>query len=104
LRIFPLDKLKIDRSFISGLDGTMDAAGPHANAEAIVQAIIQLARALNLKTTAEGVETITQRDMLQRMGCTQSQGFLTARPMGMSATQAFIAAWPQTGASLLQAA
>lgn len=71
LKKFPIHKLKIDRSFISGLpDDESD--------QAIVSAIIQMGRALKLTVIAEGVETIAQRDLLQRLLCDQYQGFLCA--------------------------
>ncbi|MEO6855421.1 MAG: EAL domain-containing protein, partial [Rhodoferax sp.] len=71
LKKFPIHKLKIDRSFISGLpDDESD--------QAIVSAIIQMGRALKLTVIAEGVETMAQRDLLQRLLCDQYQGFLCA--------------------------
>ncbi|MDR7376739.1 diguanylate cyclase (GGDEF)-like protein [Rhodoferax ferrireducens] len=89
LRSFPLDKLKIDRSFIS----LMDNPAGDSSAVAIVQAIIQLAQALHLETTAEGVETLAQRDTLRRIGCLQAQGYLIAKPMDALQTRSFIAGW-----------
>jgi predicted signal transduction protein with EAL and GGDEF domain len=74
LKRFPVSKLKIDRSFI--LDMTKNPED-----EAIVQTIVALARTLRLSTTAEGVETQAQADMLARLGCDFVQGFLYARPM-----------------------
>jgi EAL domain-containing protein (putative c-di-GMP-specific phosphodiesterase class I) len=69
LKRFPIEKLKIDRSFIHGVPADDSDAG-------IVHAIIQMARALNLKVIAEGVETQAQRQYLAREGCDQLQGFL----------------------------
>ncbi len=86
LRKFALDKLKIDRSFIAALDADV----VDTSALAIVQAIIQLAQALHMETTAEGVETQVGLDTLKRVGCAQAQGFLVARPMGIEQTRAFI--------------
>ena len=71
LKRFPLDELKIDRSFIDGLPGDAEDA-------AIVHAILQLARSLGLETVAEGVETEAQRRFLQAHGCTAVQGWLYA--------------------------
>ena len=71
LKRFPIEKLKIDRSFIRGVPGDGSDAG-------IVHAIIQMARALNLKVIAEGVETEAQRQYLAREGCDMLQGFLFA--------------------------
>jgi diguanylate cyclase (GGDEF)-like protein len=68
LRRFPIDKLKIDRSFISEL--TTNAADA-----SIVQAIISLAHSLRLKVVAEGVETADQLELLRELGCDQYQGF-----------------------------
>lgn len=104
LRIFPLDKLKIDRSFVSVLDADTQAGSSPSNAQAIVRAIIHLAQALDLQTMAEGVETPAQRDILRNIGCNQTQGYLTARPMSGADTLAFIAAWSKPISSLLQAA
>ena len=69
LRLFPFDKIKIDRSFVSGLPTDKGSA-------AIVRAVAALANSLNMTTTAEGVETAAQRDRCRRLGCTEMQGFL----------------------------
>jgi diguanylate cyclase (GGDEF)-like protein len=69
LQRFPIDKLKIDRSFICDLDSNPDDAS-------IVRAIISLAHSLRLKVVAEGVETPAQLEILRRMGCDQYQGYL----------------------------
>jgi EAL domain-containing protein (putative c-di-GMP-specific phosphodiesterase class I) len=71
LKRFPIEKLKIDRSFIRGVPADDSDAG-------IVHAIIQMARALGLKVIAEGVETESQRQYLAHEGCDQFQGFLFA--------------------------
>jgi EAL domain-containing protein (putative c-di-GMP-specific phosphodiesterase class I) len=68
LRRFPIDKLKIDRSFIKDLTGNSDASS-------IVKAIISLAHSLRLKVVAEGVETAQQLEQLRELGCDQFQGF-----------------------------
>jgi diguanylate cyclase (GGDEF)-like protein len=68
LRSFPFDKLKIDRCFISGL-------GDNSESDAIVQAVTGLADSLRMTTTAEGVETKAQLDLVRRLGCTDVQGF-----------------------------
>lgn len=77
LRLFPLDKLKIDRSFVAAL-GQGDERG---SAEAIVRAIHDLARALRLEVVAEGIETAAQADTLRRLGCRIVQGYAYGRPM-----------------------
>ncbi|HYC16236.1 MAG TPA: EAL domain-containing protein [Pseudolabrys sp.] len=75
LRSFPFDKIKIDRSFIQDLS---NGAEPLA----IVNAVAGLAKCLNMTSTAEGVETQQQMEMLQSIGCTEMQGYLFshARP------------------------
>jgi diguanylate cyclase (GGDEF)-like protein/PAS domain S-box-containing protein len=69
LRRFPFDKIKIDRSFVKDID--------HSNGSStIVQAVVTMASACQMSTTAEGVETETQREILRQLGCSQMQGFL----------------------------
>ena len=74
LNRFSIDEIKIDRSFVVNLEND-------AKKRALVQAIITLGKALGLKVVAEGVETQTQADLLEQMGCDLFQGFLFARPM-----------------------
>jgi len=71
LKRFPIQKLKIDRSFVQGLPAEGSDAG-------IVRAIIEMSRALGLQVIAEGVETEPQRAFLREAGCDQFQGFLYA--------------------------
>jgi EAL domain-containing protein (putative c-di-GMP-specific phosphodiesterase class I) len=71
LKRFPIGKLKIDRSFISGLPDDGSDAG-------IVRAILQVAHALGMQAIAEGVETEAQRAFLKAAGCDEFQGFLYA--------------------------
>ncbi len=73
LKRFPVDTLKIDRSFIKGLTR-------EGNDSAIVRAVVTVAKTLNMDVTAEGVETDQQRDELKALGCDRAQGFLFARP------------------------
>ncbi len=73
LRMFPFDKIKIDRSFVRELASRSDCA-------AIVCAITGLARSLNIVTTAEGVETEEQLTLVTSAGCNQVQGYLFGRP------------------------
>jgi diguanylate cyclase (GGDEF)-like protein len=73
LQMFPFDKIKIDRSFVSGL-------GLKGEASAIVRAVIGLGKSLGMKTTAEGVETTQQLELLRLEGCTEIQGFLISKP------------------------
>lgn len=74
LRTFPLNKLKIDRSFVSALSQDTSAL-------AIVNAIIQLAEALMLDTTAEGIESQLEADILRTCGCSDAQGFYFGKPL-----------------------
>lgn len=74
LTTLPISELKIDRSFVRDLGDTPQSG-------AVVSAIIALARALGLRVIAEGVETITQMEVLYNLGCHICQGFLFARPM-----------------------
>ena len=87
LKRFPVDVLKIDRSFVDGLGADPDDT-------AIVQAIMVLAHTLGLRVTAEGVETETQLDELLRLGCTRVQGYLFARPNRPTTSTAASAAPP----------
>ena len=74
LHEYAVDKIKIDRSFVQNLD--TDKAS-----DAIVQAMVDLARAMRVDVTAEGVETAAQRDFLQSIGCNELQGYLLSRPV-----------------------
>ncbi|TIV90444.1 MAG: EAL domain-containing protein, partial [Mesorhizobium sp.] len=74
LRRHAIDKLKIDRSFVRLLDGD-------GNAAAIVKALIELAMALGVDVTAEGVETEAQKMLLVAMGCRQLQGYFLSPPL-----------------------
>ncbi|MGH8255300.1 MAG: EAL domain-containing protein [Steroidobacteraceae bacterium] len=83
LRRFPIDKLKIDSSFITGL-------GADAQSVYIVQAIISLAHSLKMKVIAEGVEAPEQVEHLKRLGCDQCQGYLFAKPSTASAVETMV--------------
>jgi diguanylate cyclase (GGDEF)-like protein len=76
LQRFPFDKIKIDRSLVN------DVADPDGSSS-IVQAVVGLATARNMETTAEGVETEAQRQLLRTLGCTEMQGYLfsAAKPI-----------------------
>jgi EAL domain-containing protein (putative c-di-GMP-specific phosphodiesterase class I) len=73
LRQFPLDQLKLDRAFVAALGSD----GPE---QAIVGAIVNMARALNIAVIAEGIEDETQHSVLLGLGCELGQGYLFARP------------------------
>lgn len=83
LQQLPIDVLKIDRSFISGMMADKDK-------RAIVRTVLSLARALGMKTTAEGVETEETSATLKRLGCTVGQGYYYARPLQADAAYAFL--------------
>jgi len=74
LKYLPIDKIKIDRSFISSLTKNL-------NDDAISRAVISMAHELNLKVTAEGVENLEQLEFLCSHGCDEAQGFLFSRPL-----------------------
>ncbi len=82
LQRLPIDTLKIDRSFVTGMIGDADKV-------AIVRAILSLAAALGMATTAEGIETPQLADTLSGLGCTTGQGYLYAEPMGADAALSF---------------
>jgi diguanylate cyclase (GGDEF)-like protein/PAS domain S-box-containing protein len=81
----PIDALKVDRLFVSGLDDGL--ASP-----AIVKAVIALARALNVDLIAEGVESMSQAAELSAMGCRLAQGYLFSKPMEEADACAFVSA------------
>ncbi len=83
LRSFPIDKVKIDRSFVSNIGLTIEAT--------IVHAIVSLGRALGLKVVAEGVETVEQQRFVAAAGVHAMQGYLFARPMKSADVAAFVA-------------
>lgn len=72
-QMFPFDKIKIDRSFVLGL-------GLKDEATAIVRAVISLGKSLEMRTTAEGVETTRQLELLREEGCAEIQGYLISKP------------------------
>ena len=78
LKRYPVDRIKIDRSFVSQLT-------PGSVSIAIVEAMVRLAHALKIEVTAEGVETREQMDILTRLGCNVFQGFLLSPPIGPAA-------------------
>ncbi|MGQ3675367.1 putative bifunctional diguanylate cyclase/phosphodiesterase [Xanthobacter sp. TB0139] len=83
LRTFPFDALKIDRRFVSDLDH-------NKGAQAIVQAILGLGRALGMQVVAEGVETASQLECLKNDQCDEVQGFFLGKPMTIDALEEFL--------------
>src|ERR1019366_1865935 len=82
LQQFPVDSLKIDRSFISGM-----AKSPEG--DALIHTLIQLGKAMHLETLAEGIEESGQLTQLQAESCDVGQGFLFARPLAPKEVEAF---------------
>ncbi|MGE0035830.1 MAG: EAL domain-containing protein [Xanthobacteraceae bacterium] len=86
LRSFPFDKIKVDRTFVSDLtDGTEHVV--------IVQAVVSIARALGMTTTAEGVETLGQKEFLAALGCNEGQGYLFSAAVPSEKLPELIAKW-----------
>jgi len=86
LKHLPVDRLKIDRSFVKGLQpGTPDAA--------IVRTVVQLGHSLGLTVSAEGIETPEQAAEVRAAGCDEIQGYLVGKPMPAERFAAFLGAW-----------
>ena len=83
LQRFPFDKIKIDRCFVNDI-AAAEGSSP------IVQAVINIARARNMTTTAEGVETEQQKQMLAGLGCTEMQGYLFSQPRPVAEVRALL--------------
>ncbi len=86
LKQFPVDALKIDRSFIAAVDDSKESA-------ALIATLVQLGRALGLETLAEGIESQGQLDRLQQHHCDSGQGFLLARPLEGAELEGFLRDW-----------
>jgi diguanylate cyclase (GGDEF)-like protein len=89
---FPVDSLKIDRSFISGLKDNKEG-------EALIHTLVQLGKALSIETVAEGIEMQQELSLLQGERCDSGQGFLFAKPLDLSATDAFLMSWADDATS-----
>jgi diguanylate cyclase (GGDEF)-like protein len=87
LRSFPFDRVKIDQSFVGGMTDSPES-------RAIVRAILRLAADLNIATTAEGVETRMQLELLAVNGCTEAQGYLFSPPQPAGEVCRLLATWP----------
>lgn len=88
LKRFPVDTLKVDKSFVDGL-------GKDAESTAIVTAVISLAKSLGMRVTAEGIETREQMEHLQRLDCDQGQGYHFSRPLPRAAAEELLARNPR---------
>ena len=86
LKRFPVDAIKIDRTFVGGLETDADDA-------AIVRALLSLGRNLGIEVVAEGVETAFQATLLQRMSCDLVQGYHFGRPMPARNVPSFVTSW-----------
>ncbi|MGO9248686.1 MAG: putative bifunctional diguanylate cyclase/phosphodiesterase [Solirubrobacteraceae bacterium] len=86
LQRFPVDALKIDRSFISGMRHNLEG-------ETLIRTLVQLGKALSIETFAEGIEQQQELSLLRSEDCDSGQGFLFARPLDSSATEAFLQDW-----------
>jgi diguanylate cyclase (GGDEF)-like protein len=89
LQRFPVDALKIDRSFISGLRHNQEG-------ETLVRTLVQLGKALSIETFAEGIEQQRDLSLLRDENCDSGQGFLFARPLDAAATETFLRDWVDT--------
>jgi predicted signal transduction protein with EAL and GGDEF domain len=93
LRQFPVDELKIDRSFVSGIASSTEAA-------ALMHTLIQLGKTLGIETLGEGIEDHWQLARLRREDCDSGQGFLLARPLAADGVDVFLQQRDQTTASV----
>jgi EAL domain-containing protein (putative c-di-GMP-specific phosphodiesterase class I) len=90
LKSLPIDVLKLDRSFVTGLPEDADDVS-------ITCAVIGMAHSLGLKVIAEGVETEAQRAFLRERGCDELQGYLFSRPLAADECAAFLRAHASSG-------
>lgn len=88
---FPIDALKIDRSFITGLKDNKEG-------EALIHTLVQLGKALSIETVAEGIELQQELSLLQGERCDSGQGFLFAKPLDLPAIDAFLMSWANDAA------
>jgi diguanylate cyclase (GGDEF)-like protein len=97
LRQFPVDALKIDRSFISGI------AASRESSNALIHTLVQLGKTLGMQTLGEGIEDRQQLEHLQREECDLGQGFLFARPLEAASIEALLATVEPARATALDA-
>jgi diguanylate cyclase (GGDEF)-like protein len=88
LQRFPVDALKIDRSFISGMRHNKEG-------QTLIHTLVQLGKALSIDTVAEGIEQQQELSLLRAEDCDSGQGFLFARPLDVAATEAFLRKWAE---------
>jgi diguanylate cyclase (GGDEF)-like protein len=88
LRRLPVDRLKIDRSFVQDVTSNEEAA-------TVVKAIVQLAHNLHLKVVAEGVETEAHEDFVRKVGCTYAQGFFYSKPLDAAELESLMLRQPE---------
>jgi diguanylate cyclase (GGDEF)-like protein len=93
LRQFPVDVLKIDRSFVSQL-------GDGGENEILLQTLVQLGKALEIETTAEGVERPQDLSLIRDKECDNAQGFLFARPLSAQDAESFFSQWSSDSVSV----
>ncbi len=97
LRDLPVDRLKVDRSFVADMIADRSRA-------AIVESMIKLADSLNVRVVAEGIETDAQLRLLEQLGCHEGQGFVFARPMPAAELAGWVERWsaPRAGAKAVR--
>jgi EAL domain-containing protein (putative c-di-GMP-specific phosphodiesterase class I) len=93
LKDFPIDVLKIDKSFVQGI-------GLNSGNEAIILATLRMAESLNIECVAEGIETLEQVEFFQRNGCRYLQGFYFSKPVAADKLSGLINAMKTNGKSL----
>jgi diguanylate cyclase (GGDEF)-like protein/PAS domain S-box-containing protein len=86
LRHYPIDVLKVDRCFVSWNDAE------HAN-EGVARAVVSMGHSLNMRTVAEGIETLEQLEHMRSLGCSLGQGYLFSQPVDRDAFEALLMAW-----------
>jgi diguanylate cyclase (GGDEF)-like protein len=96
LQRFPVDALKIDRSFL-----TQRAQNPEG--ETLIRTLVRLGQALSIETLAEGIERSDELELLQEENCDSGQGYLFARPLDVSDAEEFLRSWHAEGLGLTQA-
>jgi EAL domain-containing protein (putative c-di-GMP-specific phosphodiesterase class I) len=94
LQRFPVDALKIDRSFILGLKHNQEGG-------TLIHTLVQLGKSLSIETFAEGIEQQDELSLLKGEDCDSGQGFLFARPLDVAATEKFLQNWAENATPAL---